>query len=197
MEEKILVMKRSQRYICCGTETGSVSLLDMSSLQVIKKLPAHHGAIADIDTQNNVLLTCGYSPRPHNLAHLDPLVQVFDLRTFRPLPPIPFHAGAKFVRMHPKMANTAIVISGSGQFHVVDIANPAAVTLFHAQTSYLGLNAIDLAPSGDALAFADAEAVVQIWGSPEKIRFSEFAAPVEWPDIAVPPTPMDVNDMNT
>ncbi|RPA72773.1 PAB-dependent poly(A)-specific ribonuclease-like protein subunit pan2 [Ascobolus immersus RN42] len=196
-DEKILVMKRAQRFICCGTDKGSVSLLDMSSLQCIKKLPAHLGPIADIDTQNNVLLTCGYSPRPHNLGHLDPLVQVFDLRTYRPLPPIPFHSGAKFVRMHPKMANTAIVIAQSGQFHMVDIANPAAATLFHAQLSYLGVNAIDLAPSGDALALADAESTVQVWGNPEKIRFSEFAAPVEWQDIPAPHPTIDINDMNT
>lgn len=189
-------MKRSQRFICCGTETGSVNLLDMSSLQVIKKLPAHHGAIADIDTQNNILLTCGFSPRPHNHHHLDPLVQVFDLRTYRPLPPIPFHAGAAFVRMHPKLANTAIVFSQSGQFHIVDITNPANVTLHHANIAHY-LTSIDLAPSGEALAFADGEAQVQVWGHPEKIRFSEFSAPVEWPDIPVAQNPMDINDMNT
>ena len=56
-------MKRGSRLICCGTESGQVSLLDMNTFQVIKKLPAHAGRIADLDTQNNILLTCGFSPR--------------------------------------------------------------------------------------------------------------------------------------
>ena len=56
-------MKRGSRFICCGTENGQVSLLDMNTFQIIKKLPAHAGRIADLDTQNNILLTCGFSPR--------------------------------------------------------------------------------------------------------------------------------------
>ena len=56
-------MKRGSRLLCCGTESGQVSLLDMNTFQVIKKLPAHAGRIADLDTQNNILLTCGFSPR--------------------------------------------------------------------------------------------------------------------------------------
>lgn len=62
-EDEFRVMKRGSRFICCGTENGQVSLLDMNTFQIIKKLPAHAGRIADLDTQNNILLTCGFSPR--------------------------------------------------------------------------------------------------------------------------------------
>lgn len=200
-------MKRNQRFICCGTETGRVKLLDMNSCQIIKELPGgHNGSIADIDTQNNVLLTSGYSPRYvplhqhhlsksdhgslHNPHNLDPLVNVYDLRTYRPLPPIPFHAGAQFVRMHPKMSNTAMIFGQNGQFHMVDISNPPTVNLHHANiTSYL--TCVDLAPSGDAVAFADGDGMLQLWGSPEKIRFTDLSNPVEWPDVwpSMPPPP--------
>ena len=124
---------------------------------------------------------------------LDPIVNVFDLRMHRSLPPIPFHAGAAFVRMHPKMSTTGIVISQTGQFHVVDIANHNAVTLHHANTAQY-LSCTDLAASGEALVFVDVENTAQLWGSPEKIRFTDIATPVEWPDVPVPPPVVEWTD---
>ncbi|KAF8457687.1 putative PAB-dependent poly(A)-specific ribonuclease subunit [Terfezia claveryi] len=185
-EDEYRVMKRGSRLICCGTEGGQVSLLDMNTFQVIKKLPAHAGRIADIDTQNNILLTCGFSPRLHNTMTLDPIVNVFDLRMHRSLPPIPFHPGAAFVRMHPKMSTTGLIVSQTGQFHVVDIANHNAVILHHANTAQY-VTCADLAPSGEALVFVDADNLAQLWGSPEKIRFTDIANPVEWPDVPASP----------
>ncbi|KAI5807921.1 PAB-dependent poly(A)-specific ribonuclease subunit PAN2 [Peziza echinospora] len=192
-EDEYRVMKRGSRLICCGTESGQVSLLDMNTFQVIKKLPAHAGRIADLDTQNNILLTCGFSPRLHNNMTLDPIVNVFDLRMHRSLPPIPFHAGAAFVRMHPKMSTTGIIVSQTGQFHVVDIANHNAVTLNHANTAQY-LTCTDLAPSGEALVFVDAENTAQLWGSPDRIRFTDVATPVEWPDVPAPPPQIEWSD---
>lgn len=121
------------------------------------------------------------------------MVNVFDLRNFRSLPPIPFHAGAAFVRMHPKMSTTGIIVSQSGQFHVVDIANHNAVSLRHANTAQY-ITCTDLAPSGESLAFVDAEYTVQLWGSPDKVRFTDVATPVEWPDVPVPPPTVEWAD---
>lgn len=91
------------------------------------------------------------------------------------------------------MSNTAMIFSHTGQFHVVDIANPAAVTLHHATTASF-LTAVDIAPSGDAIAVTDTDGIVHLWGSPDKIRFSDIPAPIEFPDIVQPPLPhIDVN----
>lgn len=104
----------------------------------------------------------------------------------RALPPLGFPAGAAFVRMHPKMSASAIIASQAGQFQVIDINNPAALRLYHANvTTYV--TAMELAPSGDALALMDADGYLQLWGSPEKMRFTELMNPVEW--FEEPPRP--------
>lgn len=110
----------------------------------------------------------------------------------RALPPIGFPAGAAFVRMHPKMSASAIIASQAGQFQVIDINNPAALRLYHANvTTYV--TAMELAPSGDALALMDADGYLQLWGSPEKMRFTELMNPVEW--FEEPPRPgVAIND---
>lgn len=110
----------------------------------------------------------------------------------RALPPLGFPAGAAFVRMHPKMSASAIIASQAGQFQVIDINNPAALRLYHANvTTYV--TAMELAPSGDALALMDADGYLQLWGSPEKMRFTELMNPVEW--FEEPPRPgVAIND---
>lgn len=192
-----------------GTAAGDVKLLDMNSFKVVQNFPQAHGsAISDIDTQANTLLTCGYSPRFYFLSiipylqkrdfnrlqgnrqgtyHLDTLVKVYDLRMHKALPPIGFPSGAAFVRMHPKLTAAAIVASQAGQIQIIDIMNPAAMKLYHANvTSYI--TAMELAPSGDALALMDADGFLQLWGSPEKLRFTELMNPVEWPEPPTIPT---------
>ncbi|KAL7275645.1 poly(A)-specific ribonuclease [Rhizina undulata] len=180
-EDEVKVINRSSRAIVYGTGRGDIKLLDLNSFKVVKEFTQAHGsAISDIDTQNNTLLTCGYSPRQGNY-HLDPFVKVYDLRMYRALPPIGFPSGAAFVRMHPKLTSAAIIASQAGQFQVIDITNPAMMKLYHANVaSYL--TALELAPSGDALALTDAEGYLQLWGPPDRLRFTEFANPVEYPE---------------
>lgn len=113
---------------------------------------------------------------------LDPLVNIYDLRTFRSLPPVPFPAGAAFCRMHPKMSTTGIVASQTGQFQIIDIANPNVVNLRQANISNY-LSSLELAPTGDALALADADSILQLWGKPDKIKFTEISNPVEWASV--------------
>ncbi|PUU76126.1 ubiquitin carboxyl-terminal hydrolase-domain-containing protein [Tuber borchii] len=185
-EDDIKVMKRNPRAIVYGTGKGDVKLLDMNTFKVVKEFPQAHGStISDLDTQGNTILTCGYSPR-QGTYHLDTLVKVYDLRTNRALAPVGFPSGAAFARMHPKLSAAAIVASQAGQIQVVDIENPAAIKLYHANvTSYI--TAMELAPSGDALALMDADGYLQLWGCPDKLRFTELMNPVEWPEPPILP----------
>ena len=178
------------RYICAATNSGSVDLLDPNTFKVVKTWKAHAAAINDMDAQNNFLVTCGFSPRQQQAFMLDPLANVFDLKTMMPLPPIPFHAGAAYVRMHPRMSTTGIVASQNGQMQVVDLMNPNTVNLRQAIVSSY-LTQLELAPSGEALALADADCSIQLWGSPSKLHFAEFSNPVEFPDVPSVPAPMD------
>jgi PAB-dependent poly(A)-specific ribonuclease subunit 2 len=61
-ESDIVVMRKS-RLICCGANSGEVTLMDPRTFKVEHRVQAHTGTISDIDTIGNLLLTCGSSAR--------------------------------------------------------------------------------------------------------------------------------------
>lgn len=171
-EEQYMMMKRGGQYICAATMAGTIHLLDPSTFRVVKLWRAHNGAINDMDAKADFLVTCGWSQRQGQNWMLDPLANVYDLKTLMPLPPIPFQPGAAFVRMHPRMSTTSIVASQHGQLQVVDIMNPNTVNLRQVNTYECFIQSLEMAPSGEALAIADSRCNVHLWGSPSKIQFS-------------------------
>ena len=61
----------------------------------------------------------------------DPLVKVYDLRTMRPLPPIPFSAVPAFIHVLPKRSSSLAVVSNHGLINIVDVSNPSAASEFY------------------------------------------------------------------
>lgn len=173
------------RYVCAGTVTGRVNVLDPETLTIVKSWQAHPSSIHDMDAQNNYLVTCGWSIRPYGPPMLDILAQVFDLRKLEQLRPIPFPGGAAFVQMHPKMSTTGVVASQTGQLQVVDLMNPDTSNIHQAGLSTYMLN-LAVAPSGAAWALTDQENAVHIWGSSKQLLFAEFADPPEFADDPAP-----------
>ncbi|BCS20566.1 poly(A)-specific ribonuclease [Aspergillus puulaauensis] len=187
-EHHYVIMKKS-RYLCAATDTGSVNALSLSDFSVVKSWKAHGAAVNDMDARNDLLVTCGFSVRHLGSPIVDPLANVYDLKTLSPLPPIPFHAGAAYVRMHPKLQTTSFVASQTGQLQVVDLMNPNAFKLRQATVSFM--LGIEISPSGEALAINDAECSIQLWGSPAKIHFNEMSKEVEFADVTPRPPPLD------
>lgn len=187
-EHDYTIMKKS-RYLCAATDTGSVNALSLTDFSVVKSWKAHGTAVNDMDARNDLLVTCGFSVRQLGSPIVDPLANVYDLKTLSPLPPIPFHAGAAYVRMHPKLHTTSFVASQTGQLQVVDLMNPNAVNLRQANvTLMLGL---EISPSGEALAINDAECSIHLWGSPAKIHFNEMSKETEFGDVHTRSQPVD------
>ncbi|BDD62899.1 poly(A)-specific ribonuclease [Monascus purpureus] len=182
------IMKRS-RYLCAATDTGSVNALSMTDFSVVKSWKAHGTAVNDMDARNDFLVTCGFSVRHLGTPIVDPLANVYDLKTLSPLPPIPFHAGAAFVRMHPKLHTTSFVASQTGQLQVVDLMNPTAISLRQANVAFI--LGIDISPSGEALAINDAECSIHLWGSPAKVHFNEMSKETEFADVPTRAPPLD------
>ena len=54
----------------------------------------------------------------------DPLVKVYDLRTFKPLPPVPFSDGPAFICSLPKKDTSLVVVSNQGLVNIVDCTDP-------------------------------------------------------------------------
>lgn len=176
-DHQYIIMRRA-RYICAATNSGSVHLLDPITFAVIKVWNAHSALINDMDAQHDFIVTCGYSLRPGHTYVLDPFLNVFDIKKMTSMPPIPFPAGAAYVRMHPCMQTTSFVVSQSGQMHVVDLMNPNTSNVRQANVlTYLSM--FEVAPSGEAIVLTDAECQMHLWGSPSKLHFHDYPAPIE------------------
>lgn len=187
-------MKKS-RYICAATNDGQIHILDPVKFHVIHRWRAHSAMINDMDVQEDYVVTCGTSlKQPTGSYMLDPFVSVFDLKNMSTMPPIPFPPLAAYVRMHPRMLTTGIVCSQAGQIHVVDLMNPNTTNVRQANVVNNYLSGIELAPSGEALALADTDAYLHLWGSPSKCHFVELAQPTDWPDEESPLPRIDWKD---
>jgi PAB-dependent poly(A)-specific ribonuclease subunit 2 len=174
-------------YICAATDHDAVDVLDPLTFDVVKTWKAHgSGLINDMDVQNNFVVTCGMSPRAQQGYVPDSYVNVFDLKNMSSLSPIAFPPLAAHVRMHPRMSSTCIISSQRGQLHVVDLMNPNTTNIKYANISNL-LTKIELAPTGEALALADSDCYIHLWGS-QKIRFSEIPRELEFPSTEQPST---------
>lgn len=185
-EASYTLMKRSLNTICAATTDGNIHVMDPATCQVTRVWKAHSGWVNDMDIRSEILITCGWSPRQQQGYMLDHLANIFDLKTLMPLPPLPFPPGAAFVRMHPKMSTTCIVASQSGLMYAVDIMNPDAPLMKHAHMLDTHMLALDLAPSGEALALTDAQCAVHLWGSPNKTQMAEYSTPTDFADSAAP-----------
>jgi PAB-dependent poly(A)-specific ribonuclease subunit 2 len=105
---------------------------------------AHVGGISGLEVSGNCAVTIGWGMRyciikcslcfcitvlmpltnRQSRPHPDSLVKLFDLRTMRPLPPLPFSSGPAFINTHSKQSNTVTVTSAQGLVHSVDITRP-------------------------------------------------------------------------
>ena len=188
-QAKYTIMKRS-RHICAATDDGNVHILSLTDYHLMKSWKAHVTAINDMDARNDFLVTCGFSVRQLGVPIVDPLANVYDLKTLTSLPPIPFHAGAAYVRLHPKLQTTSFVASQTGQMQVVDLMNPVNVMLKQANVQFL--LGIELASSGDAVAIADSNGWIYLWGSPSKVRINNISKEAEFAD----PLPQNISHVD-
>lgn len=176
-QAKYTILKKC-RYICAATEDGVIHVLDSADYSLIQSWRAHSGAVNDMDVRHDYLVTCGFSVRQTGAPMVDPLANVYDLKTLKPLPPIPFPAGATSVRLHPKLSTTSFVASNTGQMQVVDLVNPVNVMLRQANVQFmLGM---EIASSGDALVINDMSGLIYLWGSPTKVKFNNVSKETEF-----------------
>lgn len=187
------IMKKG-RHICAATDDGNIHVLSLTDYSILKTWKAHATAVNDMDARNDFLVTCGFSVRQLGGTIVDPLANIYDLKSLTALPPIPFHAGAAYVRLHPKLQTTGFVASQTGQMQVVDLMNPVNVILKQANVQFmLGM---EIAPSGDALIITDSNGLLYLWGSPSKVHFNNISKETEFADPCPQNTPpMDWNDV--
>lgn len=213
---KISLMDSTHKYLTLGRSNGEIEIFDPISNQTVKSFYGHNGLLSDLDVQGNYVASCGYSMRPRrNQASqssymVDPLVNIYDLRMMRPLPPIPFPAGASFVRFHPKLPNIMIIASSLGQLQFVDIYDQLNVYLYQADLSNPNSSAptnstnsylanLEISGNGEFITFSDGFQNLHLWSfkNNDSKNFINFPSYLEQPDIISPfsQNHIDVNDI--
>ncbi|KAH7889997.1 PAB-dependent poly-A-specific ribonuclease subunit PAN2 [Phlebopus sp. FC_14] len=147
---------------------------------------AHSAGVQDLQATSNFFFTIGWSlRRGHEFP--DPLVKVYDLRTMRPLPPLPFSDGPAFINLLPKHSSSLVVTSVQGLVNVVDVSDFGNTSGFYQldTTSYITSAAVS--SNGSYLAFGDADGLIHLMTAAEESSepfFNGFEGqPVDWADI--------------
>lgn len=208
----------SSKLLTLGTSSGSLEIFDPVANQSVKTFSGHSGLLSDLDVKGNYVATCGYSVRNRRFGSanapvdymVDPLVNIYDLRMMRALSPIPFSAGASFVRFHPKLPNIVIVASTTGQIQFVDLFDQLDVHLYQADlvsaippmssvavppSSYL--SNLDVSENGEFLCFSDGFPNLHLWSlnASSTPNFVNFPAALDRPDAPAPPLdPFGIDD---
>ncbi|KAF9001875.1 ubiquitin carboxyl-terminal hydrolase-domain-containing protein [Cyathus striatus] len=150
-----------------------------------KCVKAHVGSIQGLEIINNFAFTIGMGER-HSRPFPDPLVKVYDLRTMRPLPPIPFSSGPAFIRAVPKRPSTIAIVSSQGLINIVDVSLPSAPSEFYQLDLASYVTSMAVSPTGAYMAFGDGEGVVHLMTQVEEgstVSLNGFdGQPIQWPD---------------
>ncbi|KAG9034379.1 poly(A)-specific ribonuclease [Tulasnella sp. JGI-2019a] len=152
---------------------------------------AHSGGIQGLEISGNQIFTCGWGFR-QSRPHPDPLVKVYDIRSLKPLPPIPFAQGPAHVTVHPKKASSIVITSAEGLVNIVDLSDPVNGQEYQQLpvTSYI--SSVAFSPTGAYLAFGDAEGYIHMLTSAptaedERIPWNgSEGTHAPWPDAPQP-----------
>ncbi|KAI0792843.1 ubiquitin carboxyl-terminal hydrolase-domain-containing protein [Abortiporus biennis] len=172
-------------YLVSGSSDGYVRTHDSrTSSSTVNSTKAHLSGLQGLEAGGNFIFTIGMGTR-QGRPYPDPLVKVYDIRTMRSLPPVPFSGGPAFINRLPNRSSTIVVTSNEGLVNVVDVSNPTDSEFYQlAPTSYITTTAVS--PTGTYLAFGDADGVIQLLSAGEEgteLPLNGFEGqPVEWAD---------------
>ncbi|KAK6205416.1 ubiquitin carboxyl-terminal hydrolase-domain-containing protein [Scheffersomyces amazonensis] len=218
----IISINNLSKYLILGKSNGSVELFDPIGNVSIKEFQAHNGVLFDFDVHDNLITTCGASIRSRRYYHghhhnqqqqqnsntpeltLDPLVNLFDIRTKKSLAPIPFPAGASAVKFLPKLSNMIVIASYTGQLQFVDVFDHTHTSIYQAdlllsnsnqiqnphQYKSPSLQNLEVSANGEHLAFMDSYSHLHIWSlnsSSSSKTFVSYPPPLDQPDTTISP----------
>ncbi|PAV84040.1 hypothetical protein WR25_14468 isoform A [Diploscapter pachys] len=165
---------------------GNITMRSSATLEAIKTISAHGGPITDFDVHGNKIITCGCSMR-QNSIHGDPYVKVYDIRTFKALPPVPFTFAPLFTRFMPTFCDSRIVIvSQLGQVQITDLNDGKVGVPTLLEAGGLNINAFAFSSNKKLLAFGTELGSLSMYAEGDNPMVNEASWPIEFAD---PPTP--------
>lgn len=198
----------SSKLLTLGRSSGALEVFDPNSNSSVKIFLSNNGLLSDIDVKGNYVATCGYSARSKRFGMsgpleyvADPLINLYDLRMMRALSPLPFPAGASFVRFHPKLPNVLVAASTSGQIQFLNMFDQLHVNLYQADlTNSMDMNSIsaqtssylsnlEVSESGEYLCFSDDHKTMHIWSvnSTPNHSFVNYGTALDRPTVVDEP----------
>ncbi|KAJ7702241.1 ubiquitin carboxyl-terminal hydrolase-domain-containing protein [Mycena rosella] len=187
----------SHSVILSGATDGYVRIHDPRTAlnRPESQIMAHYSGIQGLQTTGNFVFTIGLGVR-QSRPFPDPLVKVYDLRTMRPLPPIPFSSTPAFINILPKRPSTVVITSNQGLINIVDVSTAASEFYQLDLTSYL--TSVALSPTGAYIACGDAEGIVHLMTQIDEegsLPFNGFdGQPIEWADTPAAIPEIEWND---
>jgi hypothetical protein len=112
--------------------------------------------------KKNLLVTGGIKRRGDQQS-MDTYVQVFDIRTMRPLSPLSFLPGVAALSFTPKFQSTIVVASPQGQFQMLDAEQFVPSPMEQVHTNAEALCALNVSQSGELMVFADSDGALHLW----------------------------------
>ncbi|KAH9857626.1 ubiquitin carboxyl-terminal hydrolase-domain-containing protein [Lenzites betulinus] len=182
----------SVSYFVSGDADGWIRLHDPRDLTSrsfsSSSVKAHISGIQGIETSSTLLYTIGLGMR-QGRPYPDPLVKIYDLRTLKALPPIPFAAGPAFITRFPNRSTTLAVTSGQGLVQILDTTNPSTNEFCQLDAqSYI--SSVAVSPTAGYMAFGDSDGVIHLLSAADEdamVPFNGFdGKPIDWPDTAEP-----------
>lgn len=178
----VTVTRCTSHVVGCGTATGTIELRDPRTLKVEHKVQAHTASISDIDIKNNIIVSCGLTHFGYGVNEqymFDPVVNVYDTRTFRPLPPLQTHGMPCLLRFLPKFTSTMVVVSGDGTFQLLDTeAGETSESRYQVRTN-ASLLKLAISTSGQTIIMGDSDGLVHQWADREGAVINSFSQPTE------------------
>ncbi|KAF8479133.1 PAB-dependent poly-A-specific ribonuclease subunit PAN2 [Russula ochroleuca] len=149
---------------------------------------AHASEIQGLQSSGNHVYTIGWGLRQSRPVP-DPLVKIYDLRSMRPLSPLPFPSGPAFINLLPMRSSSLVVTSNQGLVNIVDTSNPTSANEFYQLDTPAFISSAAVSPTGAYMAFGDSDGVIHIMtAANDDMPFNGYEGqPVEWAD---PPEPL-------
>lgn len=190
----------ASRLLCVGTETGVLQFRDPRSFSVLSSAVAHAGGnVTCIDAKDDLIITCGSTRRPGAYQRFAPdtFVQVYDIRTMRPLSPlcIPGAICAKFL---PTIDAKIVVADSQGGFSILEVENSSPMDAESYSYTPMGIMAqvssIAVAPTGALMAFGDMYGTSHVFTDDEHGVINPYSIPFESGDAWSNPAPFEMNE---
>lgn len=183
-----VIIRGGSRFISAASSAGVVSLLDPRSLKIQQTFKMHDGAITDMDSSSNLLVTCGLTTSSRlGLVQTvtDPFIKLYDLRYTKAMQPLHITTGPTSLRFVPSQVYSSgqlLVLDQRNRFQLIDAGAGSTQRSF--PTTVPGpCSSCDISSTGDVAIFCDATSTMHVYSRTAAAAFNYEPFNLERPEI--------------